>query len=159
MKPKSYQITVPVTLIVVMLTFLSVFIFGNANHSFAASDTKKSSAVTKTSAVDQTEALIKQLRVKLKFTEAQEELWKNLTQVMRENAKDMDSIIMDRSENTNTMNAVENLKFHSEISEAHLNHMKKFIPPFEALYNSMSDKQKKITDTIIRKKENEKLKK
>jgi hypothetical protein len=28
--------------------------------------------------------------------------------------------------------------------------MKKFIPPFEALYASMSDEQKKITDTIFR---------
>jgi len=28
--------------------------------------------------------------------------------------------------------------------------MKKFIPPFEALYTSMSDEQKKTTDTLFR---------
>jgi len=40
--------------------------------------------------------------------------------------------------------------FHSQITEAQSNQLKKFIPPFEALYNSMSDEQKKITDTTFR---------
>jgi hypothetical protein len=48
------------------------------------------------------------------------------------------------------MNAVEHMKFHSQITEAHSDQLKKFIPPFEALYSSMSDEQKKSTDTIFR---------
>ncbi len=51
---------------------------------------------------------------------------------------------------TKTMNAVEHMKFHSEITEAHLDQLNKLIPPFEAFYASMSDEQKKITDTIFR---------
>ena len=150
MKQKAYQVAFPVTLVVVMVAFLSTIFFANANLSFAASGKKKSSAVARTSAVEHTEAQIKQLQGALNITEAQKELWNNLTQVMRENAKDMDALTKDRAENTKTMNAVEHMKFHSQITEAHLDQLKKFIPPFEAFYASMSDEQKKITDTIFR---------
>jgi hypothetical protein len=150
MKLKAYQFVFPVALVVLMVAFLSGIFLVSANPSFAASGKKKSSAVTRTSAVEHTEAQIKQLQGALNFTEAQQELWNNLTQVMRENAKDMDAITKDRAENSKTMNAVEHLKFHSHITEAQLNHMQKFIPPFEALYAGMSDEQKKSTDTIFR---------
>jgi hypothetical protein len=149
MKRKDYQVAFPAALVVVMVAFLSTIFFANANFSFADSGKKKSSAVAATSAVEQTEARIKQLQSALNITEAQDKLWNDVTQVMRENAKDMDALTKDRSENVKTMNAVEHLKFHSEITEAHLNQLKKFIPPFEALYASMSDEQKKITDTIF----------
>jgi hypothetical protein len=36
------------------------------------------------------------------------------------------------------------------VIEAHDAGMKKFIPAFEALYNSMSDAQKKIADSLFR---------
>jgi len=150
MKRKVYQVTFPVTFIVVMAAFLSTILFANANLSFAASGKKASPAAAKTSAVDFTEARIKQLQGALKITEAQKELWDNLTQVMRENAKEMDALTKDRAERTKPMNAVEHMKFHREITEAHLGQLNKFIPPFEALYDSMSDEQKKITDTIFR---------
>jgi hypothetical protein len=78
---------------------------------------------------------------------------------MRENAKDMDALTKDRAENTKTMNAVEHMKFHYQITEAQLDQLKKFIPPFEAFYASMSDEQKKITDTIFRTGKFEKRKK
>ena len=133
-----------------MVAFLSTIFFANANLSFAASSKKKPPAVAKISAVDYTEARIKQLQGALKITEAQQPLWNNLTQVMRENAKDMDAITKETAENTKTMNAVEHMKLHSRITDAHLDQLKKFIPPFEALYDSMSDEQKKITDTIFR---------
>ncbi|HET6460658.1 MAG TPA: Spy/CpxP family protein refolding chaperone [Syntrophales bacterium] len=143
------QKALPVILVVVMVAFLSTIFFVNENLSFAAGK-KKSPAVAKTSAVEQTEARIKQLQSALKITEAQEELWNNLTQVMRENAKEMDALTKERAENVKTMNAVEHLKLHSQITEAHLEQLNKFIPAFEALYDSMSDEQKKTTDTIFR---------
>jgi hypothetical protein len=150
MRQKAYQVAVPVTLVVVMVAFLAAIFFANANLSFAASDTKKSSAVARTSAVEHTEAQIKQLQGALNFTKAQEELSNNLTKVMRENAKDMDALFTKaRAEKTQTRNAVEQMKFHSQITEAQLDQMKKVIPPFEALYASMSDEQKKSTDTIF----------
>ena len=150
MKQKAYQIAFSATLIVVMVAFLTTIFFVNANLSFAASSKKKSSAVVRTSAVEHTEAQIKQLQGALNITEAQKELWNNLTQVMRENAKGMDAFTKERAENAKTMNAVERMKFHSQITEAHSDQLKKLIPPFEAFYASMSDQQKNITDTIFR---------
>jgi GMP synthase PP-ATPase subunit len=150
MKRKVYQVAFSAILVVVMVAFLSAIFFANANLSLAASGKKKSSAVASTSAVDYTEAQIKQLQGALKITEAQKELWNDLIQVMRENAKDMDAFTKDRAESTKTMNAVERMKLHSQITEFHLDQQKKLIPPFEELYASMSDQQKNITDIIFR---------
>jgi len=154
MNQKAFQ----AALVVVRVAFLSVFFFAGADNSFAASGKKKSSAVTRVTAVEHTEAQIKELQGELKITDAQKVLWSNLTQVMRENAKEMDALTKDRAENTKNMNAVEHLKFHSQITEAHLAQQKKFIPPFEALYAGMSDEQKKSTDTIFRQGKDEKHK-
>jgi hypothetical protein len=153
MKRKTYNVAFIVAVAVVMAAFLSAIFFVNADLSFAAGK-KKPSAVTRTSAVDYTEARIAQLQGALKITEAQQPLWNNLTQVMRDNAKDMDAITDDlhkeKAEGTKTLNAVEHMKFHSRITDAHADQLKKLIPPFEALYSSMSDEQKKSTDTIFR---------
>lgn len=150
MKQKAYQGVFPVAFVIVMATFLSAIFFANADLSFAASGKKKSAAVAETTAVAQTEARIKQLQDALKITEVQEALWNNLVQVMKENAKEMDSLAKERGEANKNMNAVEHLKFHSQVTEAHLNQQKKLIPVFEALYSSLSDEQKKITDAIFR---------
>jgi hypothetical protein len=149
MKQKTNQVVFPVTVVVVIMAFLSIIFLADINPSFAASGGKKSSAVGRTSAVEYTEAQIKQLQGTLNITGDQKELWDNLTQVMRENAKDMEALTKERSENTMTMNAVEQMKFRSQIAEAHLDQLKKFIPPFEAFYDSMSDQQKNITDLIF----------
>jgi hypothetical protein len=150
MKKKAYQGVFPVALVVVMVAFLSTVFIVNANLSFAASGKQKSPEVARTSAVEHTEAQIKQLQSALNITEAQKPLWINLTQVMRENAKDMDAFAKDRVENTKTMNSVERMKLHSQITKAQLDQLEKLIPPFEALYASMSDQQKNITDILFR---------
>ena len=148
MKRKDYQVAFP-SLVVVMVAFLATIFLANANLSFAASG-KKSPAHARTSAVEYTEAQIKQLEGALTITEAQKPLWNDLTQVMRDNAKEMDALTKDKAENAKTMNSVEHLKLHSQITEAHLAQLKKLIPPFEAFYNSQSDEQKKITNTLFR---------
>jgi len=152
MKRKAYQVAFPAMLVVVMVAFLSTMFLASANPSFAAGK-KKSSAVARPSAVEYTEAQIKQLQGALNITEAQQEVWDNLTQVMRENAKDMDALTdtlaKERAESTKTMNAVEHMKLHSRITAAHSDQLEKFIPPFEAFYSSLSDEQRKTTDTIF----------
>src|ERR1039458_8042901 len=101
---KNYKVTIPAALAVVMVAFLSSFFFVNANLSMADSvKQKQSSAVSRTSSVEYTDAQIKQLQYALKLTDSQEELWKNLTQVMRENAKDMDAFTKDRAGKAKTM--------------------------------------------------------
>ena len=150
MKRKAYQIVFSATLVLVMVAFLSAIFFVNPSSSFAASGKKKSHAVVRTSAVEYTEAQIKKLQSTLNINEAQEPLWNNLTQVMRENAKEMDAMNKGRAENTEPMNAVEHMKFHSQITQSHLAQINKLIPPFEAFYNSLSDQQKNITDMVFR---------
>ena len=150
MKRKTYSVVLQVTLVLVLVAFLSTIFLAGANNSFAATAKKKSPATARMSAVDYTEAQIKQLQGALNITEAQKELWNNLTEVMRENAKDMDALTKERAENTKTMNAVEHMKFHSQITQAHLDQLNKLIPPFEAFYNSLVEEQKNIVDTTFR---------
>lgn len=154
MNRKANRVAFSATLVVVMVAFLSTLFFVNANLSFAAAGKKKSPAVARTSAVEHTEAQIKQLQGALNITEAQKELWNNLTKAMRENAKDMDAFSearhKERAEGAKTRNAVEHMKLHSQITKTQLGHMEKLIPPFEAFYSSMSDEQKSITDTTFR---------
>lgn len=150
MKQKTFQIAFPAILVIVMAAFLSSIFFAVADPCFAVSAPKKSSAANGISAVDHTKARIKELQDALKITKAQEELWNKLTQVMLENAGDMDIVTKDRAANAKTMNAVEHLKFHSQITQAHLDQLKKFMPHFEAFYAGLSDEQKKSADTIFR---------
>lgn len=151
MKPQASQVAFPVTRIVVMMAFLSTIFLASAMPSFAASEKKKSPVIAQTSAVEHTEARIKELRDVLKITDAQVKSWDTLTQVMREDATAMDVLVKERAENDKTMNAVEQMKFHSKITETRLSQMKKFLPLFEELYASMSDAQKKNADTVFEK--------
>jgi len=137
---------------IMLVAFLCAILVANGDVSFAQSAKQQSPAVARPSAVEYTEAQIKWLQDSLNITEAQKPLWNNLTQVMRENAKEMDAFAKDRAETTKlkTMNAVEHLKYHRQITEAHLKQLNKFIPPFEALYASMSAEQKSIIDATFR---------
>ena len=149
MERKAYLAASPVALVVVMVTFLSAMFMANATLSEAASGKAKSSEV-KNTAVDHAESRIKQLHSALKITDDQEVLWSSVTQAMRENAKEMDALTKEKSQTAKAMNAVERMKLHSQLTEAQLAQQKKFIPPFESLYASMSDDQKTITDAIFR---------
>ncbi len=149
MKRKTNSVVFRVTLVLVMAAFLSTIFLANANTSFAAKGHKKSQAMARTSAVEYTETQINQLQGTLNITADQEPLWNNLTQVMRENAKDMDAVNKMRAENTQPMNAVDHMKFHSQITQSHLAQTNKLIPPFEAFYNSLTDQQKNITNIVF----------
>jgi hypothetical protein len=96
------------------------------------------------------EARIKDLHSRLHITAAQKPQWSNLTQVMRENAQTMVDLEKQRAADANSMSAVEVVKSYESVIEAHEDGMKKFIPPFEALYDTMSDAQKKTADSLFR---------
>ena len=142
MKRTAFHVTFLTTL-VLMTAFLTAPFFASPDPLLAASAPKASS-------VDRTEARILQLHSTLKITPAQEEVWKALTQVMRENAKTLDELSKARADKTKPMNAVEDLKSYSQILDAHAEGAKKFVTAFEELYASMSDEQKKNADSIFR---------
>jgi len=93
------------------------------------------------------DALIAHLHEKFKITPAQEDLWRKLADVMRENAQAMSTLAKKRHDSAKTMTAPDDLKSYAAISEAHTEGTKKMIPVFQALYDSMSEAQKKEADT------------
>ena len=100
--------------------------------------------------VDRVEARITDMHAKLKITQAQEDQWGKVAQVLRDNEKAVEPLIKARNENSKTMNAVDDLKSYGEITDAHADGIKKFTPVFATLYDSMSDAQKKQADTLFR---------
>lgn len=98
---------------------------------------------------DRVEARIAELRSKLKITPQQEGQWNEVTQVMRDNARTLDSLAQSRVENRGKMTAVEDLQSYSQIADAHAEGLKKFVPAFQALYDTMSESQKKQADVLF----------
>lgn len=99
---------------------------------------------------DSTNARIQAMHDKLKITPAEESLWQKMTQVMRDDAKAMDALIQERTDHSQSMNAVEDLQSYSKITEARAEGAKKLIPVFSALYASMSPAQKHEADIMFR---------
>jgi periplasmic protein CpxP/Spy len=150
MKRIAHQFTNPTALVISAVAFLVTIAFAMANPSPALSADPAQKTPAKVSKVDRTEARIKDIQAQLKITPAQEDLWKKVTEVMRDNAKKMEALHQARIEKAKTMNTIEDLKSYSEITQAHADGLKNFIPAFEALYASMSDEQKKDADTLFR---------
>lgn len=149
MKRIAKQFTYPAVL-AVAVALLAFMVLTSATPSRAASPESGPAASVTASKADRVEARITELRAKLKITPAQEELWNNVTQVMRDDAKTMEALIKARSEKASTMTAVDDLKSYSDIAAAHADGLKKFISAFEPLYAGMSDAQKKSADMLFR---------
>jgi hypothetical protein len=102
------------------------------------------------SAHSRVDTRINSLHAKLQITDAQEALWQQFAQVMRDNASTMDALRQTRSDNANSMNAVDDMRSYTQIADAHADGMRKLTPAFQALYDSMSDVQKRNADLIFR---------
>jgi hypothetical protein len=139
MKLSSYQSTYAVARAVASAALFAVIAFG-PGVAFAA----------KGSGEPRIEARIADMHTKLKITPAQEDQWTKVAEVMRENAKSMDALTRSRHEHAKTMTAVDDLKSYGEITEAHADAIKRLTPVFAALYDGMSDAQKKEADTLFR---------
>jgi hypothetical protein len=99
------------------------------------------------------EARIKELRSRLQITAAQESLWNNVAQIMRDNAATFRANVPDRSTGPDTSTAVDDLKAFQIIADEHANGLRKLIPAFAALYASMTPTQQKHADQVFRKHE------
>jgi len=47
------------------------------------------------------------------------------------------------------MSAVDDLRSYQKLADAHADGLKKLVPAFEALYNTMSQDQKKTADAVF----------
>ena len=103
-----------------------------------------------TQAPTQADTRINSLHSRLQITAAQESLWQPVAQVMRENAATMEAIRKSRTDGKSNMSAVDDLQSYARLIDAHAEGVKKLEPPFEALYNSMSNAQKHNADLIFR---------
>jgi hypothetical protein len=99
---------------------------------------------------DPTAARIKYLHDRLRIAPAQEPLWANVAQVMRDNAAAVMPLLRERIRIAKNGNAIDYLDAYEKLGEAQLNGIRKFIVAFQTLYNSLSDDQKKIADAIFR---------
>jgi len=93
------------------------------------------------------------LHSKLQITTAQEPLWHPVAEIMRNNASAIYAIKQIHSTKTDSMNAVDNLRSYGELVDVHADGIKKLMPAFETLYNSMSAAQKRNADLIFRNQE------
>ena len=142
MERKSLQVAYSAARAVTAAALVAIIAFGSGPVIAA-----KGSAQDR---VDRVEARITDMRAKLKITAAQEDQWVKVAQVMRDNQKAIEPLIKARAENARNMTAVDDLKSYGEITDAHADGIKKFTPVFAALYDTMSETQKKHADAMFR---------
>src|SRR5262249_20791174 len=94
----------------------------------------------------QVDRQIADLKKQLKITPQQEPQFDAFAQAMRSNAQDMDQLMRQQP---GQLNAVEDLKQTQQVAEAQANGLKRLLPPFQALYDVLSDQQKKTADQVL----------
>ena len=92
---------------------------------------------------------IKRLHDDLKVTAAQEDNWKTVAQVMRDNAESMKDMYSGKHDNHDNLTAVDVLARHSTFAQAHAVGTKKFADVFTQFYADLSDSQKKAADKLF----------
>jgi len=93
---------------------------------------------------------ISHLHDALKVTAQQEEQWKPVAQVMRDNAKTLHELVQEKRAKDDGQTAVEDLTAYSEIVEAHSQGTKKLVQVFGTFYSGLNDEQKKVADDFFR---------
>jgi hypothetical protein len=101
-------------------------------------------------AKERVENRIKQLHTQLRITSAEEPQWNQFAEVMRQNARDIDQAILNRTQQFETMNAVQNMQSYEQLAEQHAQHVQKLVVAFENLYGAMPEQQKQLADQVFR---------
>src|SRR5271156_2588794 len=116
----------------------------------AASSPLAGHPVAGKNAEERVEHRINELHAQLRITPAERPQWDQFAEVMRENARDLDQAFVQRAEQFQSMNALQNMQSYEQIAEAHAQHLQKLVPAFENLYNTMPDQQKRLADQVFR---------
>lgn len=140
----------------VTTAFAAAFAMAGSASVFAGDITQSSGAhvrhvSAKHKSVEETaEDRISYLHKVLQITPAQEEQWNKVASVIRENAAQITILAKTRSENYQSMTAVDDLKSYAEFSSAHEDGTRKLIPVFKDLYENMNEPQQKVADMVFR---------
>jgi len=92
------------------------------------------------------ERQITDLRRKLNITPAQQAQFDVLAQVMRQNAEAMSTLAQQQNSKPN---AVEAVRVAGRFAEAETEGLKRLLPPLQALYEVLSDQQKRTADQVF----------
>src|SRR5215471_1164278 len=98
------------------------------------------------SAQERVEQRIKELNSQLRISPAERPQWDQFAQVMRDNARDMDRVYDQRTEQFRSMTALQNMQSYEQLATQHAQNLQKLVPAFQNLYNAMSDQQKQLAD-------------
>ena len=118
---------------------------GPGGSSNRAASPPAQSAAAPAAGIDQE---IAQLHQELKITPAQEQPFKAFADIMRGNARELEQLMRQRPA-AGRSNAVEDLRMATRLAETHSAGMKRLLPVFEALYNTLSAEQRKVADNVI----------
>jgi periplasmic protein CpxP/Spy len=121
----------------------------HASRAQESAQPSRSMAAHTKHGADRSEERIKELHDKLRITPAQESLWNDVAQIMRENAKTFRASVTDRSTRLKTMNAVDDLRSFEVIADEHSEGLKRLVPAFAALYAAMTPEQQKHADHVF----------
>ena len=130
--------------------FVVALAFANPATAAPVSSTTTSSHAVRVASNDRIETRIADLHTKLHITVAQNALWQDVATVMRENASTMNTLKQDRLDQSRHMTAVEDMRSYKTMADAHAEGVRKLNPAFQALYDSMSDVQKRNADSVFR---------
>jgi phage-related tail fiber protein len=116
----------------------------------AASSPMAGHPVPGKNAQERVEHRITELHAQLGITPTERQQWDQFAEVMRENARDMDQVVMQRAQQVQSMNALQNMQSYEQMAEAHAQHVAKLVTAFKTLYDTMPDQQKRVADQVFR---------
>ncbi len=100
--------------------------------------------------LSQVEKRITDLHEKLHITAAEQPLWQAFSDVMRQNAREMDQAAQQRHQGLRAMTAVADMQSYADLAQMHAAQMQKLVPSFAKLYDAMPPTQKKQADDVFR---------
>ena len=100
-------------------------------------------------AEERVERRITELRAQLRITPAEQQQWDQFAGVMRDNARDMDQIFIQRAQQLGSMTALQNMQSYEQLADAHAQHLQKLVSAFQSLYEAMPDQQKQLADQVF----------
>jgi periplasmic protein CpxP/Spy len=96
------------------------------------------------------EQRITDLHARLQITAAQQPQWDQFILVMRDNAQTMDQTFQHRVQTISAMTATENMQSYALLASTNAQDVQKLVPAFQALYDTMSESQKRTADQVFR---------
>jgi hypothetical protein len=95
------------------------------------------------------ERQIADLKKEMRITPAQQPLFDAFAQIMRQNAQALDAA-MRQQDQTGATTAVDDLRASAQLAAAEAEGLKRLLPAFQSLYDSLPDPQKRLADAAMR---------